>query len=344
MSINLVVLDHAHDILWDDLIKSSPQGCVFMQSSLLQMLIDTSNDGLCIERIGILGKDNKLVAGWAIPYHLKSGIGLRFSYGFGLRFSGPILNIDPHRHIQRNQALALLSEYVSERYDVIVTECHPGLQDAREFIYHGWTVIPEYYHIWDLNNLAETFSKFESEKRREVRRGLEAYQYSQETIDADSFAQFVALYQVTMQQRHEIHHDTAWVNVLQQRLLKMQASGICQLYVVKSEEQYIAALTVIVSAEDQTAYYWMVGSDQNHRDSRVVPSLYWFAAKNLREADSRIRFVNLGTSPISSLSRFKDLLGATPVLSFRLIYKNESWKANLWHIASRMKSLARSAF
>ncbi len=344
---NLVSLDAAHDALWDELVAASPQGSVFMRSQWLQMMQTTSQSQLCIDRFGIFGKDQKLEAGWAIPFHYKSGFKLRLSYGYGLRYSGPMLNQDltrnPRKIMRRNQVLALFSSHAAERYDFIVSDCHPEFTDPREFIYQNWNVVLEYYHAWDLSDLDATFSKLESEKRREIRRGLETYQFAHETIGPDTYAAFTALYLETMRLRHGVFLNDDWVKELEPRLLWMQDQAGCRLYTAKSQDsQTIASLVVIISPEDETAYFWMVGSDQNQRDSRIVPSLYWYAAKDIRLSDSRVKFANLGTSPMRSLSHFKDLLGADSVLTFRLIKNKPSSKAFAWHALRNAKQTIRS--
>lgn len=338
----LELLNRSHDGAWNELVRDSPQGNAFMRSDFLDMLGETSLVGMQIEKLGVIGRNDKLVAGWAIPF-IDSWIGRR-SFGFGLRYSGPLLSSElsgSAKIMSRNESLRLLSGYARTHFDSVFAECHPSLQDVREFIYDGLRVAPNYWHVWDLTDPEEALKNTEREKRREIRRGLETYAYRQVRITPESFDSFIRLYTQTMQERHGISLGDGWVRELQSRLLWMQENDDCRLYCGYSPQgEMVSGLLVLLSREDRTAYFWMVGYDHRSKDSRIVPALYWHVAAEVCRPESGMQLVNLGTSPARSLGNFKDLLGARSKPSFCLINDNMPYKTRLFEGLQRCKAAA----
>ncbi len=345
---NLIVLDASQDALWDELVLSSPQGSEFMLSAWLPMLASTLNSPLQVERIGYLGKDRKLIAGWAIPYQELRLWKLRISNGgYGLRYSGPLLNQalseDPRKTMVRNQVLSQFAAYAGARYDSIVVECHPAFTDPREFIYAGWSIAPVYQYRWNLSDPDALLASLDNEKRREIRRGLESFQFSRERIDKQSFEQFLTIYRSTMQHRHDIGLGEDWVKNLERRLLWMQDIDACGLFVAKNDaSEYAAVLLAIISRADHTVYFWMAGYDQNLKGNKVLSSLYWFTGQEILGSTPGIKFADFSVAPSRSLSQYKDLLRADITLSFRMIHDKRSWKQNLRNGLRQARNLAGS--
>lgn len=341
----VIRLDASYDKQWDKLVAASPQGNSFLETDWLRMLVDTSKDGLQVDRVGCLGKDGTLKAGWALPFQIYRG-GTRRSFGFGLRYSGPLLDAslttDPRNVIHRGRTLSDLSEYALTHYDLVVAEAHPALQDLRMFIYDGWRVVPEYMHAWDLRESEANFGNMNAEKRREIRRGLEAYRYGRDDITDANFDEFMRLYQTTMQLRHEVGLGSAWTEQFRTRIRWMDQRDGCRLYTARSETgELMAGVTVLMSPADQTAYYWMAAYDQVHRDSRLVPALYWYVGQQLIETVPEFHYANLGTSPQKSLCQFKDFLGASPVLRFTLLHERKSLRSLVLNSYEQAKNVLR---
>lgn len=79
-------------------------------------------------------------------------------------------------------------------------------------------------------------------------------------------------------------------------------------------------------------------------DVRVFLDAGWSVALQLREDmqhSEAIRLINLGGSPQQSLARFKDYLGATPRLHFRLIHRQTSRRLRLWEAQLQARAVAR---
>jgi hypothetical protein len=339
-NIYLIALDESYDDLWDELVVSSAQGNRFILSKWLKMLVDTSQFELRVDKVGCIDSKGKLLAGWVIPY--KQTWRVRRSYGFGLRFSGPLLSPEVGNGARKITALSLLSEYARANYGMINAENHPTFLDLRVFLSDNWIVVPNYMHVWDLTDPDAVFRNMNGEKRREVRRGLEAYNHSREELSDNTFEQFITLYQCTMELRHQVSLGGGWINELRTRLMLMAEMDGCRLYTARSESgELMAGLLVLMSPEDFTAYYWMAAYDQEQRDSRLLPSLYWYANQDICASAPQIKYINLGVSPQRSLSRFKDMLGAEPTLFFTLLYQNRSMDSLLLNGYERVKNIVR---
>ena len=76
-----------------------------------------------------------------------------------------------------------------------------------------------------------------------------------------------------------------------------------------------AGLVVLLSREDQTAYYWRLGARKDLERVGVVPGLDWHAASDLA---GEFQTINFGGSDNPSLSAYKDRWGARAAAHFGL--------------------------
>lgn len=332
------------DAEWDQLIETSPCGNVFLRSDWLRMLCETSPDALRILRLTARDRQGHLRGGWAIPYRERSGC--RFSRDFDFFYNGPLLAPDlaaptVHRISERQRLLSNLAHAVAAATDMVVAEAHPRFQDARAFLYQGWQVAPEYTHLWDLRDPEAIPRAMNREKRREIRRAQEQLYLGREDANDHTLEPFMALYRATMS-KFSWYPTPRWEAVLRQRVAWMQARERCSLYTARTKQgKLLAAVLVLLSYEDESAYLWRMGNDPAARDNGAIPALYWHVALNVSGLATPVRFVNFGGSPQPPLSRFKDYLGATPTLHFRLIHHRKSARLRLWQWREAARYQAR---
>ena len=332
------------DAEWDHLIAASPCGNVFLRSDWLRMLCETSSDTLRILRLTARDGQGRLRGGWAIPYREQGGC--RFSHGFDFFYCGPLLAPDliaptVHRISERQHLLRELADAAASATDVVVAEAHPRFQDARAFLYQGWQVAPEYTHLWDLRDPEAILRTMNREKRREIRRAQERLNLAREDADDRTLGSFITLYRATMS-RFSWYPTPRWETVLRQRIAWMRARERCRLYAARTKQgELLAAVLVLLSHEDETAYLWRMGNDPAAREAGAIPALYWHAALDVGGPAAPVRFVNFGGSPQPPLGQFKDYLGATPTLHFRLIHRRESARLRLWQWREAARDRAR---
>jgi hypothetical protein len=337
-------LTAADDARWDALVAGSPQGNAFLRSDWLRMLIETSADQLDVFRVGVFNARNELRGGWAVPYRVRAG--LRLSYGFDFFYSGPMLAADPVRSVKRGmgdrqKVLTDLARGVADRTASVVLEAHPNLEDARPFLYERWIVAPEYTHLWDLSEPDALWDGVNREKRREIRRTQANCRIGREATTPANFAEFMRLYRESMA-KFSWYPTPDWEAILLERIRWMEARDGCRLYIVRdSTGGMMAAVLVLLSREDQTGYYWRMAYSPAGRQAAVVPGLYWQTAMELRAEQLGVRFINLGGSPQAMLSQFKDYMGATPTVHYRLIHRNETARLRLLQALDSGRDSAR---
>ncbi len=345
-NLRIARLEDSGDSDWDRLVASSPQGNSFLRSDWLRMLAQTDTS-IRVERYAVWDQRDRLRGGWALP--LGQHFGLCFATEYDLFYAGPMLapDLTPPACSRRGEHDAVLSQLAQAfgRYcAVIAAEAHPSLSDVRAFLDAGWSVAPVYTHLWDLQESDLILSRMNREKRREIKLGNQRYRCGQEALSGSSLDQFLHLYRRTVH-KFGLAPGAAWEHSLRERLSWMESVDGCRLYAARDGDQrLVAAVLVLLSPDDQTAYLWRMGQDPGIADRSAVPTLYWSVALQLREdmqQSEAIRLINLGGSPQQSLARFKDYLGATPRLHFRLIHRQTSRRLRLWEAQLQARAVAR---
>lgn len=341
--VTIDLLDPAIDAMWDALIIDSPQGTAFHRSDWLRMLGDTDPVDLRIHRFLLRDAKGRVRAGWALP--VASFFGLRVCHSFEFFYAGPLLCPDlaggsVHEASERWAALSTLAGTVGRTLDIVVAECHPSLQDLRPLMRSGYQIVPEYTHRWPVRGLEQVWAAMNREKRRQIRRAREQYRFRLDE-DLTSLDQFFGLYRRTVAKFGQAP-SRLWEDVLKRRLAWLRARDGCRLYACQDADGTgLASVLVLLSREDGTAYLWRAGSVPTGRSVEPLPALYWYVAESLADEDRQWDYINFGGSPTASLSRFKDYLGAMPVLHFRLIRRRHDPRIVLWQARERLRKALR---
>jgi hypothetical protein len=311
-------LTDADDGAWDQLVIGSAQGNAFLRSDWLRMLCDT-DDELHALRLGCFDEQGRLVSGQAMTYQWMWGMPVAATFEFF--YCGPLLAGPTGRgNPPAGEVIPLLANALSERLSYVEMETHPAFGDVRPLLYSGWDTRPIYTHIWRMADPERVWAEMNREKRREIKRGLEHFVFEMADDDATMNA-FLALYRSLMR-KFLWQPSLRWEAIFRDRFCWMRDRDGCRLYVARpvSDPSALAgAVAVLLSPEDDTAYLWRQGSDPAWAEQGLVPALYWYAAKDLAPV---LHNANFGGSPQPSLSRFKDYLGAKPVLHFAVTRRN----------------------
>lgn len=336
---------NSDDDRWDSLVAASPQGSAFLRNDWLNMLQETDHRNLEFLRVGYFDTKEQLMGGWMLPY--RNHLGLRCAAeGFDFFYAGPLLcpelsTPDMHHLTERHAVLTGLATYMRRETGLVVTETHPSLQDVRDFLFSGWIISPEYTHIWDMLHPEALLARMNREKRREVRRGLETYNFARMEGNEQAFDGFMHIYRATMR-KFGRYPTLDWQTRLQRRLEWLLPRDGYRLYTAYTQSGDLAAgVLVLLSREDNTGYLWRMGHHPELGGSRVVPALYWWAALDLSRNKPQLRYINLGGSPLASLAQFKDYLVGQPTLHFRLIHRRYSVRLGLWWLEDRVRTQAR---
>lgn len=309
-------LTSAHDAAWNVLVQVAQGGNVFQRAEWLAMLAAT-DERVQVLRLGCLDEAGELVAGQAILVQTAWGMVMSVPFEF---FYNSLL-IAPAYQARRGELVAAFAAALPHHLAFVQLELHPHQQDAQPFLYAGWQVAPRYTHIWNMAEPEQVWRTMNREKRREIRRVQEKYQFSV-AEDAAALDEFLPLYHTTMR-KFSWWPSPRWEKIFRQRLAWMRGRDGCRLHLVRNQAgELIGGVVTLISREDGTAYLWRQGS----ADPAVVPALYWFAANQVADCCSLVDF---GGSPLPSLARFKEYLGATPHLHWQLTANYERGRVAL---------------
>lgn len=323
---------------WNQLVAASPQGNVFLRAEWLEMLCDTDPD-LHLLMLSCFDPEGQLIGGQAVTYVERWGMAVTAEFEFF--YSGPVLAPQDrkgraHQMAKHGEITSALAEALATRLAYVDVEAHPSFRDARPFLYAGWQVEPVYTHIWRMDDPECTWRNMNREKRRDIRRAQEQFAFGVEVGD-EVLDAFLPLYHETML-KFSWRPSVKWEAIFRRRFHWMRQRDGCRLYTARTAEGELAAgVVVLLSREDETAYLWRQGSGRAYVEAGGVPALYWHAACDLAPEFPNINF---GGSPEPSLSRFKDYLGAEPVLHFRLLKCNNRFRLSLLKRAQTIKDIA----
>jgi len=326
------------DAAWDQWVVASPQGNVFQRSDWLRM-VEATEPGLRLFRLGCYDEQGRMMGGQAMFSYRH--LGLELSATFDFFYCGPLLAPDrrwnqAHLSATGYATVSALAEGLSARLGHVEMETHPTLGDVRPFIYGGWEVFPVYTHIWSMAEPEAVWAAMSREKRRIIKHALGKFHFGC-AADENTIARFLELYRQTVL-KFSWWPSADWQTMFRERFRWMNARDGCRLYTARSEDgELVAAVAVLLSREDGTAYLWRQGSSQEGVVEGVVPALYWYAGKELA---GEFPLVNFGGSPQVSLSHFKDYLGAQPRLHFRVAKTTSHVRLALYTAALRGKDAA----
>ena len=336
-------LTDADDAAWHALLAASPAGTSFLRRDWLDQLAATDSYGTRFHRVGCFDEKGALRGGWALPY--RSHAGFHYSTYFEFFYAGPVLAPEletgsVHHASERTRVLQALALAQSNQLHIIEAETHPAVRDIRPLLYAGWTAVPLYTHLWDLADPDHVLASMNREKRRVIKLARERYRFEFTTSAADREG-FLALYRQLVTKFDWVPLPR-WDHDLRQRMEWLAACDGGRLFTATAKDGTLrAAVLALLSREDRTAYLWRCAYQPDPESNTIIPALYWQCALALREEWGAPLHINFGGSPRPSLAQFKDYLGATPTLNFRLVHDQPGPRTRWWRQARKVKETGR---
>jgi len=123
---------------WDELVRSSPQGTIFLLNDCLTTWIE-SDPRLRLLRYGCFDEQGTLLGVQALPYKQKMlGIRTQPSMSISYNFS-PILACSiVHGSELYFDVIQALAKVAAKAFPYLKIGCHPSLQDVRPLLDIGW--------------------------------------------------------------------------------------------------------------------------------------------------------------------------------------------------------------
>ena len=319
---------------WNQLVADSPQGNAFLRADWLQMLCDTDPD-LRPLILGCFDNKGRLVGGQAVMYQQRWGMSISVTFEFF--YSGPMvapLAGNQARCVTRTVAIvSALAEALAKRLAYVEIETHPAFNDARPFLNAGWRVVPVYTHIWRMDDVDRVWRAMSRGKQSRIKRARKHFTFGVEEADA-VLNEYLPLHRQTVR-KFSWQPSPTWEAIFRRRFHWMRQRDGCRLYAARTDAGELAGgELVLLSQEDKTAYIWQQSFDRKYLAQGLSPALDWYAASDLATEFPRIDF---GSSPYSSLSQFKDEMGAEAVMHLAVRKNNMRFRLAVYERALKLK-------
>ena len=327
---------------WDDLVRESPQGNVFLTGRVLRHLADREHPRARVLRVACAEAPGApFAAGWAVLGRRRAWF--RYCSSFPLFYAGPMLGREwsaPDMATKRTALLAALGRRLLRDLDFLDTEAAPQLPDTRGLFYAGIQAEQIYTHVWPPGPADEILRRMNRSKRREAKISAAGCEFGWEPMGNEMLRRFNAMHNLTLE-KFKWKAPGRWQRQLADNMRWLEKENICRLWAArpKGSDAICAAVSVLLSPDHSTAWLWRVAYES--RDPGLIPALYWQAAREIRREMGDGWTINFGGSPRLLLSLFKDHLGAEAVPHWRLGWQRPGWKPFLWNIAAATKEHLR---
>jgi predicted N-acyltransferase len=320
------------DIAWDELVRSSRQGNIFLSHDFQSAWCETDSS-LYLVRLGCYDENDRLVGGQSI-FH-KKAFGFRIPFTLSIFYaSTPILpSTVQDNSLQQHAVLSALAREARKHFPFLKIEFHPTLGDVRPYLEQGWHAYPEYTHTWEISDPNAVLKNIQHRKQKYVRKAKEEFLFAHETGEA-IVTDFLRLYRETMQ-KFGWRPEENWTTTLRKRIEWMQARDIIRLYTFRMKSgELIGVVTCILSRVNQTAYFMLIGYNHSIKSKEFHPAIHWYAAQDLSPEFSLVDF---GEASESNIYSTKDALGTSSVPYWKLETSNARRWTQYYDILRKIK-------
>ena len=293
--------------LWDEFVKSSPQGTFFCSISWLQILEEVYNRPL---KIIVCKRNHFIVSG--IPFFENRRLFWKMiTPVFLLPCDGPIFYSNPDTKPQKIIAdqidyLERLLKHLKSDYDIIQLKTHYSFNDLRAFTWNDFQVEPEHTYICKLENEQAIFGRFNQSLRKKIQKSKE--QNFEITASKDVKA-FVDLY-LSSYKRHgkiaPISSDE--LELLLQKIIELPN---VRLYFVKNENKLLAGRIVV---EDKDTIYDLLAGSVD--ESGLASS--FLVAEIMKKYAEKFAYFDFMGADHPEIEKFKRAFGGEIVHRFKV--------------------------
>ena len=308
----------ATDTAWDELAASSRQNCLFVSRGFLDLWAG-EDPSLRLLKLGCYDESNRLVCGQAIIH--RKIMGVRVQNILSTFYAGtPVLAGDIEENSpEQYEILSALARESRKRFPYMRIEFHPNLTDARAYLDNGWEATPIYTHSWKLEDMQEV-RKGMHRKERYIRKAQEMFDLGHEH-GQEIIKDFLRLYAETMK-KYDWQPTSKWREAFLRKMKWLESRDLLHIYTCRKKTGELVGITLsLLSRENQTAYFWLIGYDHTIDSKEFPPAIYYYASEDL---SSEFKFIDFGEGAHASLYAFKDSLGTTSTPFWILKTENNS--------------------
>jgi len=293
--------------LWDEFVKSSPQGTFFNSISWLKILEDVYRRPL---KIIVCKRNQKIVSGISF-FENKKIFWKLITPVFLLPFNGPLFyaksDTKPQKIIaDQIEFVQKILRQLKNDYNLIQLNTHHTFHDLRAFTWNDFQIEAEHTYICNLENENKLFNNFNQSLRKKIQKSIEQNFKISESKDMNDF---VEMYISSYKRHGKISpiSDTE-LHLLVQNILELPNVN---LYFVKKDEKYLAGRIVV--NDENTIYDLLAGSI----DESGLASSFLVAEIMKKYAEEYTYFDFMGADH-PEIEKFKRAFGGELVHRFKV--------------------------
>jgi hypothetical protein len=290
---------------WDELIRSSPQGTIFLINDGLTTWIE-SDPRIHLLRYGCFDEQGTLLGVQAFPYKKKMfGIRTQPSMSISYNFS-PILA----RSIVQGSELYFdviqaLAKKATKTFPYLKIGCHPSLRDVRPLLDIGWCAAPEYTHIWDLNDPDAVTEILSPRQLRYAHKALGALEFAEEMGD-DIVDEFIALHKKVGKQYLNMTEEI-WESAFRRRARWLQSQDALRIFTCRKKDgSLLGGSACVLDRDHRAAFGWYIAYDLSLGEKRFMLALDLFT---IRLLSGKFSTLDIAEGIFPNLYAFKDSQG-----------------------------------
>ena len=307
---------------WDELIRSSPQGTIFLMNDCLTTWIE-SDPRLYLLRYGCFDEHGTLLGVQALPYKKKMlGIRTQPSMSISYNFS-PIL---AHSIVQGSElyfdVIQALAKEAAKAFPYLKIYCHPSLRDMRPLLDIGWCASPEYAHIWDLNNPDAITKILNPRQLRYAHKALESLEFAKENGD-EVVDEFIALHKKEGKQYLNMTEEV-WESAFRTRAQWLQSQDALRIFTCRKRDgRLIGGSACVLDRAHQAVFGWYIAYDLSLGEKRFMLALDLFTIRSL---SGKFSTLDIAEGIFPNLYAFKDSQGTQSLLFFMVEPSNANFR------------------
>lgn len=200
MSENLLILAENDYPLWNEFVRSSPQGSFFYETEWANIISYTFSRSY---KIIVKTHNDQIEAGCLVFYQEKLAQKLITPQPF-FPYNGPVLTISEETKYQKTiahnlQTVTAFIKYLNKNFDLWMIRTSPHLKDMRPFLWHNCRVEPTYTYQLSLSSWPEVENNYSQSVRKKIRHAGEQNLTIVESTDRQ---RFIEMY-ITSYERHD---------------------------------------------------------------------------------------------------------------------------------------------
>jgi len=308
-SITIRLLNKDEYYLWDIFVNECKYGTIFNSTFWLKNLLNYKN--IQFKILAVFDANKEIVAGFAFGQKNKFGVFKIVVPTPYTPYNGILIKEKKSKYQSKIESfnfkiLNYINKFLLSNYKYISISFSPDYNDIRPFSWNNYNTKILYTYRLKLENLSNIFDNFDSDIKRRIKKAKQlSYEIKVEN-NQHSIKTFYQLQNLSFEkQKHQFNlSEEEFINFMQ-GIFKKNAARIYTIYTDDS----VPVASCVVLLSNNTAYYWLAGSNPNFLNTGFNQLLFWEMLNDLSENKiERFDFMGANTN---SIARYKSTYNFT---------------------------------